>query len=118
MLRGPLMFKSRSREKLINAVLFFASNIQQPDKKKVLSLLYLLDFEHFTETGHSVTGLEYAAWAHGPVPIDFLTEWDEPDRDLMAAIGAPWDRPGNQVSAHKPFDAQWYSNRELRLMSA
>jgi len=42
---------SRNREKLINAIVYFASNTQHCGKVKLFKLLYLLDFSHFRETG-------------------------------------------------------------------
>ncbi|MDR0465996.1 MAG: SocA family protein [Deltaproteobacteria bacterium] len=39
-----------------------------------MKLLYYLDFRHYRETGHSVTGQTYAAWRKGPVPVDVWAE--------------------------------------------
>lgn len=64
------MIKTHEREKLINAIVFFAANTEHCGKIKLLKLLYLLDFEHFRQTGYSVTGMEYHAWKMGPVPTD------------------------------------------------
>ena len=50
-----------SREKLINAILYFVKNTQNCGKLKTLKLLYFLDFIHYKEIGRSVTGLEYYA---------------------------------------------------------
>lgn len=54
---GYAMFVSSTREKLINAIVFFAANTRHCGKVKLFKLLYLLDFAHFRETGRSVTGL-------------------------------------------------------------
>ncbi|EQD63619.1 hypothetical protein B1B_06949, partial [mine drainage metagenome] len=51
-----------------------------------MKLLYLLDFEHFRQTGYSVTGMEYHAWKMGPVPTDLFEEWEALEPDLAAAI--------------------------------
>ena len=92
------MLISREREKLINAILYFASNTQHCGKVKLFKLLYLLDFAHFRETGRSVTGLDYRAWKMGPVPFILLQEWDDPEDDLAQAIdiahGAGIDKVG------------------------
>jgi uncharacterized phage-associated protein len=77
---------THEREKLINAIIFFANNTKHLGKIKLFKLLYLLDFEHFRQTGRSVTGLDYRAWKFGPVPIDLYQEWDEPEQDLADAI--------------------------------
>jgi uncharacterized phage-associated protein len=62
------------REKLIHAVLYFAKAVKNPSKVKIFKLLYFLDFEHFKQTGRSVTNLDYFAYAFGPVPKDLYHE--------------------------------------------
>lgn len=74
------------REKLLNAIIFFAKSTRHCSKHKVLQLLYMLDFEHFRRTGHSVTGLEYTAWERGPVPTEIDIEFDDPKQDFRQAI--------------------------------
>ena len=80
------MIKTHEREKLINAIVFFAKNTKYCGKIKLIKLLYFLDFELFRQTGRNVTGLDYRAWKMGPVPTDFYQEWDEPGDDLAAAV--------------------------------
>jgi len=71
------MLVSQARQKLIHAVVFFASNTKYCGKVKLFKLLYLLDFGHFRQTGRSVTGLDYLAWKFGPVPLALAQEWDQ-----------------------------------------
>ncbi len=80
------MLVTHEREKLINAILYFAHNTRYLGKIKLFKLLFLLDYEHFRQTGCSVTGLEYRAWKFGPVPVQVMQEWDDPEPDLAAAI--------------------------------
>lgn len=80
------MLIARSRQKLIQAAVYFASNTQGCGKVKLFKLLYLLDFAHFRETGWSVTGLDYVAWKLGPVPVELAQEWDQLDPDIAASI--------------------------------
>src|SRR3982074_1597293 len=51
--RTSPMLLSRNREKLINVIVFFASNTEHCGKVKLFKLLYLLDFAHFRQTGRS-----------------------------------------------------------------
>lgn len=67
------------RLKLLNAVLYFALNTKRPNLTKILKLLYLLDFQHFRETGYPSMNLIYYAWPHGPVPKDFYEEVKDGD---------------------------------------
>lgn len=60
--------KNSYREKLLHAILFFSSRVKTPSKVKIFKLLYFLDFEHFKETGRSVTNLDYYAMTLGQFP--------------------------------------------------
>ena len=107
------MLISRNRQKIINAIVYFAANTQNCGKVKLFKLLYLLDFAHFRETGRSVTGLDYHAWKMGPVPFDLMQEWD----NLEAPLNDGWlyygptakelrnCRPGQQKVVAKPARA-------------
>lgn len=78
----PALARSRIR----NAIIFFAKNTEACGKIKLFKLLYMLDFEHFRQTGKSVTGFEYQAWKFGPVPVSLMQEWEDLDGDLRAAV--------------------------------
>jgi uncharacterized phage-associated protein len=114
------MLRNRNREKFIQAILFFAHNTQFLGKVKLFKLLYLLDFEHFRQTGRSVTGGQYRAWELGPVPGLLVQEWHEPKPDFDAAISIQLrrviDYDRYEVSAKQPFDPSHFTKRELRLM--
>jgi uncharacterized phage-associated protein len=115
------MLISQARQKLINAIVFFAQNTQYCGKVKLFKLLYLLDFGHFRETGRSVTGLEYLAWKMGPVPLDLMQEWDQLEPDLAAAIDIQSeqviDYTREKVVPRTQFDESPFTKRELRHMS-
>lgn len=62
------------RQKLINAVLFFAKETKHTNMTKLMKLLNFFDFEHFNQTGYPSIGLEYLAFEKGPVPKKFWLE--------------------------------------------
>lgn len=70
---------SHEREKMINANIYFANHTRHLGKIKLPWLLYLLDFEPFSQTGRNVTGLDYHAWKFGLVPVALEQEWEEPE---------------------------------------
>jgi uncharacterized phage-associated protein len=114
------MLISHEREKLINAIIFFAENVHFLGKVKLFKLLYFLDFEHFQETGRSVTGMNYYAWKMGPVPVELQEEIDQPEPDLCEKIrfdeiptrGMPMLKAVPLVG----FDDSHFTGREMRLM--
>lgn len=68
------MLITHEREKLIEAIKYFAGHTKHCGLTKLFKLLFFLDFDHFRETGRSVTGLNYEAWSMGPVPADLYSE--------------------------------------------
>lgn len=114
------MLRNRNREKLIQAIVYLAHNTRALGKIKLFKLLYLLDFEHFRQTGRSITGMEYRAWKMGPVPIELMQEWDELELDLADAITIQptkvIDYERYEVKANIAFDPSFFSKRELSLM--
>lgn len=115
------MLVSHERQKLIEAVCFFAAHVEKLGKIKLFKLLYFLDFEHYRDTGRSVTGLDYSAWKMGPVPTDLFHELDNPQSDWAEKIrfGQRTVRGGKPMLSVTPvgeFDASHFSRRELQLL--
>lgn len=111
------MIITNYREKLINAIIYFARNTKYCGKTKLLKLLYFLDFRHFKQTGKSVTGLEYSAWEKGPVPKDLFQELDNMKRDLREAINViPHEGGFQEIKPKKRFNDEYFSNKEKRLL--
>lgn len=108
------------RKKLIQAIVYFATNTRHCGKVKLFKLLYLLDFTHFRETGLSVTGLDYRAWQLGPVPQKLMQEWEQLGPDLAAAVTIQpekvIDYVRETVVPTSPFDDSAFTKRELRIM--
>lgn len=112
------------RQRLINAIYFFASKTKFAGQTKLLKLLYLLDFEHFKQTGRSVTGLDYEAWSMGPVPRDFRDEWKCGFSDDLARLVNVREEPTSQEirqtvvpNEGAQFDDSEFTPRQLGLMS-
>jgi len=111
-----------NRNRLLNAVVFFAENVRACGKIKLFKLLYLLDFEHFRQTGKSVTGVEYQAWKFGPVPVELMEKWEDMDEDLGRLIHIEPEkiidhtRLNVVVNDGVQFDADDFTPRQLRIM--
>lgn len=111
-----------NRNRLINAIVFFAENTQFCGKIKLFKLLYLLDFEHFRQTGKSVTGFEYQAWKFGPVPVELMEEWEELSDDLAKVVHIveervyDFDRQTVKVNNGVQFDPDDLTPRQIKLM--
>jgi len=112
------------RRKLLNAVLYFARHVKNPSKVKIFKLLYFLDFEHFKETGRSVTNMDYYAYNFGPVPKEFYEEVcnNEVPADLrqhLTIVPFQSDESGKKGGMFKPktqADLSVFSPREKRIL--
>lgn len=115
------MLIDHSRDKLANAAIYFAQNTKSCGKTKLFKLLYFLDFEHFSQTGRSVTGLEYFAWKMGPVPREIFQEAEAPGAVLGDAIGVNKRRALNgqiiyDIRPVREFCGDHFSKREMKLL--
>jgi len=116
------MLNDYQRNKLINAVLYFASETLYCGKTKLFKLLYFLDFEHYKKTGRSVTGLRYCAWGKGPVPVALYEEMELPHKDMNEKVAFKFKSIGRNkhyidVKPKAEFDPSHFSKRELKLMA-
>lgn len=117
------MFVSHHREKLINATIFFVAKTRHCHTLKLNKLMNFLDFEHYRQTGRSVTGFEYNALAMGPASFKLLDELKTPTTDFAAAIntldvrGEFSDRiMRRDLKAKAEFDKSWFTKREIDIM--
>lgn len=112
-----------NRSRLENLMIFFAQNTLACGKIKLFKLLYLLDFEHFSLTGKSVTGLEYQAWDLGPVPVDLMDAWEFFDQHFSKSLFIEYQRvidytrQAVRVVDGVTFDDQDFTPRQLKLMT-
>jgi uncharacterized phage-associated protein len=111
------MIITRHREKLINAIIYFAKQTKYCGKTKLLKLLYFLDFYHFKQTAKSVTGLEYFAWEQGPVPKELFEELSgNMKADLKDAISLASTEDFQKIVPRKKFNEDYFTNREKKLL--
>jgi uncharacterized phage-associated protein len=111
------MIRTYYREKLINAIVYFASHTQKCGMTKLMKLLFFLDFAHFKQTGKSVTGMEYFAWKRGPVPqVLWFELTKEMKPDMASAVGIiPCDN-FKKIIAKDKFNSDFFTKREMKLL--
>ncbi len=117
------LFVNHRREKLLNAIAYFTRNTRRCHTLKLFKLLNFLDFEHYRQTGRSVTGLSYQAFPKGPVPGELLNEIRQKSgketSDLM--VRETFDDMSGEVlrrdfGVPKDFDESYFTPRELEIM--
>lgn len=110
------------RQRLLQAIVFFAGRTRHCSKIKLFKLLYLFDFEHFRQTGKSATGLDYQAWKFGPVPVELMEEWEELGEDLAQVVQIveemviDFDRQTVRLKDGVAFDADEFSPRQIAIL--
>jgi uncharacterized phage-associated protein len=119
------MFVSRDREKLLNAIIYFLRETNHCHTLKLFKLLNFADFEHFRQTGRTITGLDYRALPKGPVPTKLLTELKSGGKkDLKEAINLFEVKDEitdallrRDLKARGQFDKKWFTLRELKVLT-
>jgi len=122
--------RNRNREKLVNAMMFFALNTNKKKigKLKMSKLLFALDFEHFKRTGRWVTGIKYYAFPMGPYPKDEFEKINDKESpvDIGKVIGVTAmyeDDEGKdrgylfRVKGNNKPNLSLFSKRELEIMN-
>lgn len=117
------MLNNIYREKLLNAILFFAKKVKYPSRVKMFKLLFFLDFMHFKQTGRPVTNQNYYAWKYGPVPKDLweeLTSGELPQDFKQYISIEPFkmepDKEGFNFKAKRNPDMAVFTQRERDIM--
>jgi uncharacterized phage-associated protein len=116
--------KRIERNRLLNAMIYFAQNTKNCGKVKLFKLLYLLDFEHFRQTGRSLTGINYEAWELGPVPRELYEHWGsirDYSEGSLVTIDVPisnYVRSELTVTDGTIFDDSDFTPRQLKIMKA
>ena len=121
--------RNRNREKLINAMVFFALNTNKKKigKLKMSKLLFALDFEHFKRTGRWVTGIRYYAYPMGPYQRDEFEKISDKqlplDIDKVMGVTPMFEDEEGQdrgylfkVRGNTKPDLSLFSKRELEIM--
>ncbi len=114
------MIINRGNERLIHAIVFFTINTNHCYALKLLKLLYFLDFEHFKQTGASVTGQKYFAWKMGPVPKKLYNEIEKPAKIVRFFQVVQNEREGLKSTQLYPkigFKKGLFSKRQIKIMN-
>jgi uncharacterized phage-associated protein len=118
------MIVERQREKLINAIIYFVQNTKHCHTLKLFKLLNFLDFEHYRQTGRSVTGQRYVAWKQGPAPNALWHELQKGGgKDFQRAILLVAEKDDltekllrRELKPKTSFDKKIFTKRELAIM--
>ena len=117
------LFINHHREKLEGAIAYFAGNTSHCYTLKLFKLLNFLDFEHYRQTGRSVTGLDYHAFELGPVPTMLYYQIQSDDAEKVAglAVRETMDDLSNalvrrEFKTNAGFDDSYFTRRELEIM--
>jgi uncharacterized phage-associated protein len=119
------MFVSHDREKLISAIVYFLRETNHCHTLKLFKLLNFADFEHFRQTGRTITGLDYRALPKGPVPTKLYEEIKRGgEADLRAAIQLFEVKDEvtdallrRDLKARSQFDKKWFTPREIKVLA-
>ncbi|HUJ09376.1 MAG TPA: Panacea domain-containing protein [Verrucomicrobiae bacterium] len=109
-----------SSDKMQHVILFFLERINNVHlgRKKLMKLLYYVDFDHYEMHGKSVTGATYRKLPHGPVPkeakqlIEHMAK-----KNLVKEVKVKRvDYAQHRLIAQTKFDASLFSGEEIQTL--
>jgi uncharacterized phage-associated protein/DNA-binding transcriptional regulator YiaG len=115
-------FIKPSLNKFAEMVLFFSQELS-PMKTKLNKLLFYADFNHFKQTGFSISGMSYKAIQMGPVPNNFQSLYEYITNNNIVEINTiPYtdDIVGEQFvpTINKQFDSSLFTEFEIATLNS
>lgn len=106
------------KEKIANFVAFFTKNLKFCGITKLYKVMSFADFEHFRQTGKSISGLDYIAYPYGPYPIELNNQIRDPHSFFGSRIKITKAANSklNSVITNIEFNKKYFSDRELKIM--
>lgn len=99
------------RAKAIEAVVYLASQINDPTKMKICKLLYFADKLHMSRYGRFISGDNYVAMEHGPVPSKIYNIIRRVERgEENDAFSVPNSRT---IAPQRPADLYEFSDTDI-----
>lgn len=108
------MLIDNTRKKLINIIIYFIENTQNCNECKLIKLLFLFDFEHYTQTGRSVTGLDYMQFYTIVLSEKLTKELVCPPDDFKQSFKFTYN--GLIIEPIIPFSDDFLTKRELKIL--
>lgn len=104
-------------KKFKQMVLFF-SQVGDIAKTKMNKLLFYADFRHYKTFGKSITGMQYAAITHGPVPDNYQTIFESMCKKDEIAIVQGWAGayPTGTFESISDFEDSLFTEDEMKTM--
>lgn len=115
-------FRKPNADKLTQMVLFFAEKVK-PFKTKMNKLLFYADFLYFRDNALSISGMQYVAINHGPVPDNFQSIFEYLSNEgfiVREAQKFPSGKEGTifTTSTNHKFDASLFTEAELQTLNS
>lgn len=114
-------YRKPNSDKLAQMVMFFAETMS-PYKTKMNKLLFYADFWNFKRTAFSISGMQYAAINHGPVPNNFQSIFEYFGNTGFIERITTFSPTGYEGvvftrSDKKRFDESLFTENELKVLN-
>lgn len=102
------------RAKAIEAIVYLASQINDPTKMKICKMLYFADKLHMSRYGRFITGDFYVAMEHGPVPskiYDIIRRVERGEENDAFSVPNP-----RSIAPKRPADLYEFSDTDIECL--
>lgn len=109
-------FSEDNRKRLGNVALYIAQHTKHPSKTKVLKLMYLMEEKSAFCYQMPFLGIPFEVWQAGPVAKDVFVDLSDGPVLLGDYVSVVSDGGGQYVEPKGEFDADEFSDNELKMM--
>lgn len=109
-------FSEDNRIRVGNVALYIAQHTLHPSKTKVLKLMYLMEERWVLKSQFPFLGIPYEVWQAGPVAKDVFVDLSDGPIILSDHVTVTSDGKGQYVEPVGTFDADEFSDAELKVM--
>ena len=111
-------YSIEEKEKLANAIIYFAEKIPDLSKTKLIKLLYLLEESYVKEYNIPFLDIDFEIWQAGPVNRETYIELSDEPIILKGYIRREFlpDSPNVYIKSIKKFSDDEFSDNEIEMM--
>lgn len=113
-----IYYNKEKLEKLGQTIIFFAENIPELSKTKLIKLLYLLEESYLKKYNVPFLDIEFEVWQAGPVNRETFVELSEEEPYMLKGyIGKECVEEATYIKPIKSFSDDEFSDNELEMLS-
>lgn len=112
----PNVLTNQQVDKLGNAIVYITQHVGEPNKTKILKLLFFLEEACIEKYGYPFFGVDFKIWVRGPVLENVFFDFEEGSPVLFGEYIKQADYDKELYVPNKDFDDDEFSDNDIKLL--